>query len=93
MKHSEGIRRIVITLRAMGAIVLALGILAIDHQTQSGQFAMVVMTGIFAAPFFVVAWIVDGFVSREQREADALIAQMRRNAQLGRRALDRHPEA
>lgn len=93
MKQAEGIRRIVVVLRAIGVLVLALGIVAIDHQTQSGQFAIVVMTGVFAAPFFVVAWIVDGFVSHDQREADALIAQMRRNAQLGRRAIERHPEA
>ena len=85
MRPTQGIRRIVITLRAIGALVLALGIVAIDHQTQSGQLAITIMTGIFAAPFFVVAWIVDGFASKDQRELDAILTEMRRCADLGRR--------
>lgn len=93
MKQTEGIRRIVVALRAIGVLVLGLGIVAIDHQPQSCQVAMTIMTGIFAAPFFGVAWIVDGFVSREQKELNSVLAEWRRCAELGRRALDRHPEA
>lgn len=93
MKHAEGIRRIVFTLRGIGALVVALGIIAMDHQTQSAQFATAIMTGIFATPFFVVAWIIDGFALKAQREADAMLAQWRRNAEMGRRAFGRHPEA
>ena len=93
MKQTEGIRRIVVALRAIGALILGLGIVAIDHQSRSGQLAMIVMTGIFPAPFFGVAWIIDGFVSREQKELEAMLAEWHRCAELGRRALDRHPEA
>jgi hypothetical protein len=93
MKQAEGIRRIVVALRAIGALILGLGIVVIDHQTQNSQLATIVMTGIFAAPFFGVAWIIDGFASREQRELDAMLAQWRRNYEMGRDALDRRPDA
>lgn len=91
---NEGVHRVAIAIRAVGILIVGLGVLGIANQSPNGHlFPIAVMTAIFAVPFFVVAWIVDGFVSREQREADALIAQMRRNYEMGRRALDRHPEA
>jgi protein-S-isoprenylcysteine O-methyltransferase Ste14 len=94
MRQNEGIRRIVIALRAIGALIVALGIVAMGNQPPAATvFPIVVMMAVFAVPFFVVAWIVDGFASREQREADAIIAEMRRCAEMGRRALYRHPEA
>lgn len=92
MSINEGIRRISIALRTVGAIVIGLGIIALDHQTQSGQLATVIAIGILAAPFFLFAWIVDGFASREQRELDAMLAQWRRNAEMGRQWRDRHPK-
>jgi ABC-type Fe3+ transport system permease subunit len=94
MRHQEGIRRIVIVIRAVGALIVALGIVGIGNQPPGAAlFPIIVMTAILATPFFVVAWIIDGFVSREQKELDAMLAQWRRNYEMGRRALDRHPEA
>jgi ABC-type Fe3+ transport system permease subunit len=94
MRQNEGIRRIVIVMRAVGVLIVALGIVAMGNQPPGATvFPIVVMTALIATPFFVVAWIVDGFASRAQRELEAMLAQWRRNAELGRHALDRHPEA
>jgi len=94
MTQNEGIHRIVIVIRGVGVLIVALGIVAMGNQApEAAVFPIVMMTAVIAAPFFVVAWIVDGFASREQREADAIIAEMRRCAEMGRRALYRHPEA
>lgn len=94
MRQNEGIRRIVTVIRAVGVLIVALGIVAMGNQpSEAAVFPIVVMTALIATPFFVIAWIVDGFASREQREADAIIAEMRRCAEMGRRALYRHPDA
>ncbi|MGG1948956.1 hypothetical protein AB1286_29820 [Trinickia sp. NRRL B-1857] len=89
MRTSEGARRIVIVIRAIGVLIVALGIIGIGDQGPGGHlFPIMVMTAVFAVPCFVVAWIVDGFASREQRELEAMLAQWRRNYEMGRRVLD-----
>lgn len=94
MNRNEGVHRIAIAIRSIGILIVALGIIGIGSLPPDGHlFPVVVMTAIFAGPLFVVAWIIDGFVSREQKELEAMLAQWRRNAELGRRVLDRHPEA
>lgn len=92
MNRNEGVRRIVIVLRVIGFLILAAGIVGLQPRGVHDQMIVAIVTAVFAGPFFVLAWIIDGFASSGQREADALIAQMRRNAQLGRRALNRHHE-
>jgi len=94
MRNSEGIRRIVIVTRAIGVLIAALGIIAIGNQPPGAALLpLVIMIAIFTVPCFLIAWILDGFASKEQRELDALLAQWRRNAEMGRRVPDSHPEA
>lgn len=86
MKNNEVIRRIVFVIRAIGVIVLLLGAVALKHTGPSDQVTIAIVFAIFAMPFFVVAWIVDGFCSKarpEQEECERLVAEMRRNSQLG----------
>lgn len=93
MNMNQGISRIAAVLQLLGFVPLVLGVLAMIHRTEHDQIVLAIIAVVCASPFFAVAWILDGFVSKEQREADALIAQMRRNYEMGRRALERHPDA
>jgi len=94
MNTNEGVHRIAIVLRAAGVVITLLGVIGIAGQSPGGHLIPILtMTAVLAAPFFVVAWIVEGFASRQQKELDAMLTEWRRCAELGRRALDSHPEA
>jgi hypothetical protein len=69
MNANEGMHRIVLVIRAIGVLIAVFGIIAIANEPPDGHLLpMAIMTAIFAVPFFVVAWIVDGFaVDRASR--------------------------
>jgi hypothetical protein len=89
MKKNEGVRRIVITIRALGVLALALGAVGLQCAGPSAQLAVGILMIVVAMPFFVVAWIIDGFATSGEREVRALQEEWRRNSRLGRGAEDR----
>lgn len=64
MSKSERASRIAKVIRIIGCLILGVGLLGFLNADPKVQWLLLIISAVFAAPCFAVAWIVDGFARK-----------------------------
>lgn len=76
---NEGIGRILKLLKALGYVCIALGLLGTFSTYEKLGLLLTITGSVCSLPFFLLAWIIDGFTAKARAERE----QIRRSLEPG----------